>query len=230
MKNIKLVVLDMAGTTVDEDNVVYKTVQKVINDKGFNVSLEEVLAHGAGKEKHQAITDVLKACTNSTDIASIASEAFANFKPTLKLTYEQLEVKTFPGVKEMMKGLRSKGVFVVLNTGYDRKTALSLLLKLGWETGKDIDGLVTADDVLNGRPQPDMIYKAMKICGITESQEVLKAGDSTIDIEEGKNANCGLTIGVLTGAQNEKQLKTAHPDYILPSLASLPEVLAVKGA
>tara|TARA_R110002096_G_scaffold75658_1_gene178649 strand:- start:72 stop:764 length:693 start_codon:yes stop_codon:yes gene_type:complete len=230
MKNIKLVVLDMAGTTVDEDNVVYKTVQKVINDKGFNVSLEEVLAHGAGKEKHQAITDVLKACTTSTDIASIASKAFANFKPTLKLTYEQLEVKTFPGVKEMMEGLRSKGVFVVLNTGYDRKTALSLLLKLGWETGKDIDGLVTADDVLNGRPQPDMIYKAMKICGITESQEVLKAGDSTIDIEEGKNANCGLTIGVLTGAQNEKQLKTAHPDYILPSLASLPEVLAVKGA
>jgi phosphonatase-like hydrolase len=230
MKNIKLVVLDMAGTTVDEDNVVYKTVQKVINDKGFNVSLEEVLAHGAGKEKHQAITDVLKACTTSTDIASIASKAFANFKPTLKLTYEQLEVKTFPGVKEMMEGLRSKGVFVVLNTGYDRKTALSLLLKLGWETGKDIDGLVTADDVLNGRPQPDMIYKAMKICGITESQEVLKAGDSTIDIEEGKNANCGLTIGVLTGAQNEKQLKTAHPDYILPSLASLPEVLAAKGA
>ena len=230
MTNIKLVVLDMAGTTVDEDNVVYKTVQKVINDKGFNVSLEEVLAHGAGKEKHQAITDVLKACTTSTDIASIASKAFANFKPTLKLTYEQLEVKTFPGVKEMMEGLRSKGVFVVLNTGYDRKTALSLLLKLGWETGKDIDGLVTADDVLNGRPQPDMIYKAMKICGITESQEVLKAGDSTIDIEEGKNANCGLTIGVLTGAQNEKQLKTAHPDYILPSLASLPKVLAAKGA
>ncbi|WP_339922576.1 phosphonatase-like hydrolase [uncultured Cyclobacterium sp.] len=228
MKNIKLVVLDMAGTTVDEDNVVYKTVQKVINDKGFNVSLEEVLAHGAGKEKHQAITDVLKACTSSTDIVNIASEAFANFKPTLKLTYEQLEVKSFEGVKEMMEGLRARGIFVVLNTGYDRKTASSLLLKLGWETGKDIDGLVTADDVTNGRPQPDMIHKAMELCGITDPKEVLKAGDSTIDIEEGKNANCGLTIGVLTGAQKEVQLKTAHPDFILPSLASLAEALANK--
>ena len=137
----------------------------------------------------------------------------------------QLKVKTFPGVKEMMENLRNNGVYVVLNTGYDRKTASSLLLKLGWETGRDIDGLVTADDVSNGRPQPDMIYKAMNICGITEPQEVLKAGDSTIDIEEGKNANCGLTIGVLTGAQNETQLKTATPDYILPSLATLNEVL-----
>lgn len=228
MKNIKLVVLDMAGTTIDEGNVVYKTVQKVINDKGFDVSLEEVLAHGAGKEKHQAITDVLKACTTASDISTIASEAFANFKPTLKLAYEQLEVKTFPGVKEMMELLRSKGLFVVLNTGYDRHTASSLLLKLGWEVGKDIDGLVTADDVINGRPQPDMIHKAMELCGIKDPGEVLKAGDSTIDIEEGKNAHCGLTIGVLTGAQNEGQLKTAQPDHILPSLASLSGILGVK--
>jgi phosphonatase-like hydrolase len=125
----------------------------------------------------------------------------------------------------MMELLRSKGLFVVLNTGYDRNTASSLLLKLGWEVGKDIDGLVTADDVSNGRPQPDMIHKAMELCGIKEPREVLKAGDSTIDIEEGKNANCGLTIGVLTGAQNETQLKTASPDHILPSLASLDGVL-----
>lgn len=227
MTKIKLVVLDMAGTTVDEDNVVYKTVQQVINDKGFNVSLEEVLAHGAGKEKHQAITDVLNACTTSTDIPNVASEAFANFKPTLKLAYEQLEVKTFPGVKEMMELLRRKGLFVVLNTGYDRNTASSLLQKLGWEVGKDIDGLVTADDVSNGRPRPDMIHKAMELCAINDPKEVLKAGDSTIDIEEGKNADCRLTIGVLTGAQNEGQLRTAKPDHILPSLATLPEILGI---
>ena len=32
MKKIELVVFDMAGTTIDEDNLVYKTVQKVINE------------------------------------------------------------------------------------------------------------------------------------------------------------------------------------------------------
>ncbi|MBS1527010.1 MAG: HAD family hydrolase, partial [Bacteroidetes bacterium] len=58
---IKMVVFDMAGTTVDENNVVYKTVQQAINQAGFNVTLDEVLAQGAGKEKLQAIKDVLRA-------------------------------------------------------------------------------------------------------------------------------------------------------------------------
>ena len=57
---IKMVVLDMAGTSVDEDNVVYKTLQQVINEAGHNFTLDEVLAEGAGKEKLQAIKDILK--------------------------------------------------------------------------------------------------------------------------------------------------------------------------
>ena len=45
---IKLVVFDMAGTTVDEDNVVYKTVREAINSKGYSFSQDEVQAVGAG--------------------------------------------------------------------------------------------------------------------------------------------------------------------------------------
>ena len=35
---IRMVVFDMAGTTVDENNVVYKTLQKTINAAGYNFS------------------------------------------------------------------------------------------------------------------------------------------------------------------------------------------------
>ncbi len=56
---IKLVVFDMAGTTVDEDNVVYKTVRAAINAAGYLFSQDQVQQAGAGKEKSQAIRDVL---------------------------------------------------------------------------------------------------------------------------------------------------------------------------
>ena len=36
---IKMVVFDMVGTTLDEGNVVYKTLMKVINDTGYNFNL-----------------------------------------------------------------------------------------------------------------------------------------------------------------------------------------------
>lgn len=225
MKDIKLVVFDMAGTTVDEDNVVYKTVQKAIQDFQIDVSLEEVLAFGAGKEKRQAIFDILVNCTGEKHPEEKADEIFAHFKPELVLAYQKLAVKTFPGVKECMENLRNQGVKVALNTGYDRLTAQSLLDKLDWKVARDIDALVTASDVERGRPYPDMITKAMEICGISDPQKVLKAGDSAIDIEEGKSAHCGLTVGVLSGAQTEEQMLQAQPDCILASLAELPKYL-----
>lgn len=224
-QRIELVVFDMAGTTVNEDNVVYKTVQKVINDEGFSVSLEEVLKHAAGKEKHQAITDVLKACTPLTTTALVANIAFSKFKIALKEAYDSLEIKTFDGTEQLFKDLRKNNIKVVLNTGYDRKTAHLLLDKLGWIVGETIDGLVTADDVENGRPEGDMILLAMKNTGITDAEKVLKVGDSAIDIEEGKNANCGITVGVLTGAQNRTQIQEANPTYIIESLNELRAIL-----
>ena len=112
-----------------------------------------------------------------------------------------------------------------MNTGYDQKTASSLLNKLGWVAGNQIDAVITADDVVNGRPSSEMIDKAMDMFGITKPENVLKAGDSVIDIEEGKNANCGWTVGVLTGAQTREQLLTAQPTLILDSLTDLEQVL-----
>jgi beta-phosphoglucomutase-like phosphatase (HAD superfamily) len=47
---IKMVVFDMAGTTVNEGNVVYKTLRQAINERGYNVTLGEVLEKGAGRK------------------------------------------------------------------------------------------------------------------------------------------------------------------------------------
>jgi phosphonatase-like hydrolase len=222
---IELVVFDMAGTTVNEGNVVYKTVQKVINDEGFNVTLEDVLKYGAGKEKHQAITDVLKECTDLKAIEKVAYKAFSNFKIALEKEYNDLEVKPFEGTESLFKDLRANQIKVVLNTGYDTVTANKLLDKLGWKVEETIDALVTADDVENGRPDGDMILRAMQITNVLDALKVLKVGDSAIDIEEGKSANCGITVGVLTGAQTREQIQTANPTYIFESLNELRAIL-----
>lgn len=225
MTNIKLAVFDMAGTTVDEDNMVYKTVQKVINQEGFDLSLAQVLAQGAGKEKYQAIMDILTAYTQANHVEEIADRAFGRFKPTLEAVYNEAEIKGFDGIEALFAQLKANGIKVVLNTGYDLKTATKLLQKLNWKIGEQVDALITADDVTQGRPHPEMIQKAMQLFGIVDPRQVLKAGDSEIDILEGKNARCGLTIGVLSGAQTKAQLQTVQPDYILERLTDLPAIL-----
>lgn len=225
MKEIKLVVFDMAGTTVNEDNVVYKTVRQALDKWGVEVSLETVLEYGAGKEKYKAIADILDQTQADRTEEVDAKAVHEDFKGMLKEAYANLEVTAYDGVEELFELLKSKGVKVVLNTGYDRKTAQSLLDKLGWEPGKQIDALITADDVVKGRPSSEMIDKAMELFNIIDAETVLKAGDSVIDIEEGKNANCGITVGVLSGAQTREQLESAEPTYILSSLEALAGVL-----
>lgn len=219
LQHIKMVVFDMAGTTVDEQNVVYKTLQKAINEYEVEVDLDTVLAHGAGKEKHQAIKDVL--IFLQSDKLNDSEVIFENFKKMLDKAYKDLDVKPIEGVENVLLKLRQDEKIVVLNTGYNREVATNLLLKLKWNKGVHYDMLITASDVELGRPHPEMIQKAMKTFNIEDPSVVVKAGDSAIDIEEGKNANCGITIGVLSGAQNKEQLEELQPTYILNSLAEL---------
>lgn len=222
-REIEMVVFDMAGTTVDEQNVVYKTLHKAIQNFNVEVSLETVLEYGAGKEKHKAIKDVLTHL--KSDKLKESQIIFENFKSLLDTAYINLVVKPIKGVENVLLGLRADGIKVVLNTGYDRKTATLLLDKLQWNKKTHYDALITASDVVKGRPHPYMIFQAMDLLNVTDASKVLKAGDSAIDIEEGKNAGCGITVGVLSGAQTKTQLEKPQPTYILESLVNLKDVL-----
>ena len=220
---IALVVFDMAGTTVNENNIVYKTLQKAINNAGYSLSLEFVLKHAAGKEKKQAIIDILEQDNEVNEV--LVDTVFNDFKGLLSTAYKEMEISTYPGTTELFSLLRRNKVKVALNTGYDLKTARQLVSKLNWSSGVEFDLLVTASDVERGRPEPEMIFLAMEKLGVTDSKLVVKIGDSIIDVEEGKNAKCGLSIGVTTGAHTREQIETASPDFIINSLMELENIL-----
>ena len=176
-----MVVFDMAGTTVDENNVVYKTLHAAIVNAGIEVSLDDVLLHGAGKEKLQAIKDVLASQGHET---THAQDIYHFFIKALENAYQNLEVTPCSNAETVFALLKKQEIKVVLNTGYNRATATGLLSKLNWKIGEDIDLLVTASDVSNNRPAPDMIDYAIKHFAIADPTTFIKVGDSAIDIEE----------------------------------------------
>lgn len=213
-----MVVFDMAGTTVYENNVVYKTLHAAIVDAGVAVTLDDVLLHGAGKEKLQAIKDVLVA---AQAVHVDAKAIYEQFVVLLASAYSHLDVTPCSNAETVFALLKKQEIKVVLNTGYNRATATDLLRKLNWTIGEDIDLLVTASDVSNNRPAPDMIDYAIRHFNIENPASVVKVGDSAIDIEEGKNAGCGKTFGVTTGAQTKEQIAVANPTAVLDDLLEL---------
>jgi phosphonatase-like hydrolase len=221
---IELVVFDMAGTVIDEENVVYKSLHHSLLQAGYNIDFDTVLWYGAGKEKRQAISDLLFTITGVVDEV-LTDTVFVAFKEQLLYQYANQEIKMQPGTEEVFDELRRRGIFITLNTGYDRFTAELLLEKLAWHEGADIDFLITASDVQHGRPAPDMILSAMHQFGLENPQSVMKVGDSVIDIEEGLNAHCRYTVGITTGAHTRSQLEKAGPSHIVDSLMEILQII-----
>ena len=215
-----MVVFDMAGTTVDEGNVVYRTLHKSIEKFCPAISFEDVLLWGAGKEKLQAIKETLVGTNNNLSDENIQI-IFQDFLQLLEKEYEHLMVIPTSNTERLFSELRKMGVLVVLNTGYNQVTAYSLIKKLNWQEGVHYDLLVTASDVKKNRPNPDMILYAMDKLNIQDADTVIKVGDSTIDIEEGRNAGCKYNIGVTTGAHTKAQLKTVNPNFIFDNIYDL---------
>lgn len=224
--SIKMVVFDMAGTSVDENNIVYKTLQKVINDAGHQFTLAEVLLLGAGKEKLQAIKDILAADTSAYASPATTAQLYQSFEKELAAAYSSIELKPQPGAELLFQELKNRQVKVVLNTGYNKATAVAILQKLKWIEGQHYDALITASDVTQNRPHPDMIALVMKQFHITDPLQVVKVGDSIIDIEEGKNAHCKYSIGITTGAHSQQQLLSAAPDFIIDHLSELLPIIS----
>ncbi len=217
---IELMIFDMAGTTVDEGNIVYHSLHKTFQDLGFSLKFEDILLGAAGKGKLQAIRDVMKEKLGKED-EETARRFYRDFLKKMNQAYASFCPSPFSGVEPVFSRLRERGIKIALNTGYDRITAEGLLEKLGWKDRAYTDFLISNDDVEQGRPSPDMIFLAMKLAGISNPLHVGKIGDSIVDIHEGKNAGCGLSIGITTGAQSRAQLQSAEPDHIIDHMEEL---------
>lgn len=227
INGLKLVVFDMAGTTVDEGNTVYLTLQKTIQAAGYPVTLETVLSLAAGREKRDGILRcLLDYGLEATEAQTLSKELYTDFSQRLAKAYaDNNAIKAKEGADALFFSLKAKGIKVALNTGYSRPIAESLIQQIGWAVGQEIDGLVTASDVATGRPAPDMIELLRHQFGIEQSEAVAKVGDSAVDVAEGRNAGCGLVVGITTGAHTRDQLALAAPDAVVDSLVELSRLL-----
>ena len=103
---ISMVVFDMAGTSVDEGNVVYHTLHKAIEKKCPSITFEDVLKWGAGKEKLQAIRETLAATHIQLNEETI-QEIFKDFLDLLDKAYENLIVVPTKNTERLFKELRA---------------------------------------------------------------------------------------------------------------------------
>jgi phosphonatase-like hydrolase len=222
---IRLVIFDMAGTTVYDDDNVNSCLKEALAESGIQVSRDEVNAV-MGIEKPLAIRILMEKKLPSDEISDKKNETiYQLFLKKMIHHYEfSKDVREIEGAREVFKALHSKGIKVGLDTGFARQIANVITSKLGWHQGIDYDVLSASDDVANGRPHADLVLRAMKLTGVTDVKQVVKVGDTPADLGEGHAAGCALNIGVLSGACTREELEI-HPHTHL--VASIKDVIAL---
>ncbi len=226
MSAIDLAVFDMAGTTVQDDGQVPAAFTSALAAHGIAVSAQAVRAI-RGASKRQAIFDLLPP---GGDRAAHAQTVYATFREHLARRYDA-GVRAIPGAADAFAALRTRGVKVALNTGFDRDTTEMLLAALGWTRGAPdgvVDAVVCGDEVLQGRPAPYLIFRCMEAVGALRVDRVAVIGDTTLDLQAGNNASVRFVIGVLSGAHGREELLTQPHTHLLASVAEVPGVLLQK--
>lgn len=236
MQAIKLVIFDLSGTTVRDDNAVAKSLFQAAQEYGLPVTLEDfqksigtnkihLYQYMIAKSRGEALTiDQLE----KKKYPELEEEAMALFETytQIMISYYENAVEAMPGAEALFEWLHQKGIKVATDTGFHGDVVAAIMKKLQWQQRGLVDLAVHVEHTGGvGRPSPFMVFYAMQQLGIQSVHEVVKVGDTPSDLLSAYHAGCAGNIGVLSGANDATVLGKYRHTHLLPSVAELREVL-----
>ena len=225
---IELAVFDISGTTVKDKGEITEAFKKTFEEKGYTIP-DEKIAAVMGYKKTDAIQTLLEEFAEDKSVIhkNYIDEMHQHFTDNLIGYYKNSnELETMPDAEEIFTFFKNNNIKIGLDTGFFSDITHVIIERLGWLKNGLVDYVISSDEAAEGRPHPYMIQELMKRAGVTDPKKVIKIGDTEVDIKEGRNAGCLLTIAVTTGkSYSREQLELCQPDFIIDSLQELPALL-----
>jgi len=221
--DVRLIVLDMAGTTVADDGLV---------ERAFDAAAGALGVEG-GSPEHARMLDHVRATMGESKISVFRhlfgeEEKAQRANLAFETAYGELVdgglCHALPGAADTIEQLRVSGRKTVLTTGFSRSTQDLILKALGWQDIADLT--LCPAEAGRGRPYPDMVLTALLRTGTDSVRQIAVAGDTGYDMLTGTRAGAAVVAGVLTGAHREERLRADGATHVLASIADLPGILA----
>ncbi|MGL5616584.1 MAG: phosphonoacetaldehyde hydrolase [Sarcina sp.] len=251
---IKAVIFDWAGTTMDYG--CFSPVGAFIDafeKKEIKLTIDEA-REPMGKLKIDHTRAILEMPRVKAEFNRIygreanendVNELYKGFEDVLFATLKDY-VELKPNVLEVVTELKNRGIRVGTTTGYT-KGMMDVILPVAKEKGYDPEFTIASDEVEKGRPYSYMMDANAKVFGIEDMSNIIKVGDTVVDMEEGKNAGA-YAVGVILGsselglteeevinmdkeeltvkmAEVKEKLLNAGADYVIDDISGLIEVI-----
>lgn len=124
-------------------------------------------------------------------------------------------------VAALFRTIKQMNMKIAVCTTDDRQPTIDTLKHL--QLDHMVDALACGDDGLPAKPAAEQIWTICQHLDV-QPHNTIMVGDTSTDMCLGRNAGCGLSIGVLGGASSLEDL-AADADVLVPSLDKVTKIL-----
>lgn len=214
------VIFDCDGVLVDSEPIVHRVLNRVLNELGIEITLEESMKWFLGRAVRDELGNI-EARLGKPLPRNFLSEWFVRRDAAL---IEELEA--VPHIRPTIEAIKARGLPVCVASGADRiKVKLQLkhtdLLSLFTDDARE--HIFTATEVEHSKPAPDVYLLAARTMGVDPSRCAV-VEDSPTGASAGVAA--GMTVFGYAARTNADELRATGVKTIFTDMRDLPELIA----
>jgi len=217
----RLAVFDCDGTLVDSQHSIISSMFSAFDARVHPRPEAEAVRQVVGLPLREAMVRLLPEAGPDDHDGLVKSfkEAFTDLR-----NKGEVHDPLYPGVPEVLEVLAAAGWVLGVATGKSRR---GLLMTLETHLLTDRFQTLQTADSGPGKPNPDMLLKAMRETGAGPDATVM-IGDTTFDMEMAKRAGT-MAIGVSWGYHPGERLYSAGAQAVIGEFRDLPETIETLG-
>jgi pyrophosphatase PpaX len=206
LDNTKAVLFDIDGTLLDTFEYIYGAFEHTFDVHGIVRLSREEISQLMGR----TLEDVYATMAPGQDAVALA-ETHRQFQvQNVKLA------KVFPDTVNVLGTLKRQRFKLAAITTRSNRTSVLSLEQNG--IAHYFDVVVSLEDVVRHKPDPEPIFKALHSLDLMPADAIM-VGDTSADVMAGKNAGT-KTVAALYGFGGEP-LRKLQPDYAIVELKEL---------
>ena len=163
MSAIKLIVFDLSGTTVSDDNAVAECLYKGASHFGLSTTVEDFQKTIGTNKIH--LYEFMIARHNGHDVLIENLEHYSfpeyheealkifHYYSTIMVDYYKNEVKPMPGAEDVFSWCHQNNILVATDTGFHKDVNTAIMDGLKWKERKLVDLTLDVEDT-NGIGRP----------------------------------------------------------------------------
>ena len=207
-------IFDIDGTLVDTNPAHVEAWRRAFKRLGYDVPAERIRAE-IGKGGDKLVPSILGDEAEKRQGSALRKAQKEEYLAIAKREH----FRVFPGVRELFRALKNRGLRAALATSSDDKHLDATLASAGVDLRSMADVVVTKSDAGGSKPDPDLVVVAVEKLNLSPAQCAM-VGDTIYDAQACQAAGVAF-IGVLSGGTSESALLEAGARAVFRDVAHL---------